>query len=108
MSETYSGAIRDRQVSRSKAHWVLLRLGLSKEQIDVVRKGGLLHDIDKLGIPETILFKPGKLTIGEYQVIKRHTTHGAEIVEACHSLHPLIPVIRHHHERYDSRGQRSS
>jgi diguanylate cyclase (GGDEF)-like protein/putative nucleotidyltransferase with HDIG domain len=79
-------------------------LGLSKEQIDLVRKGGLLHDIGKLGIPETILFKPGKLTHEEYQVIKQHTTHGAEIVEACHSLHTLIPIIRHHHERYDGCG----
>jgi putative nucleotidyltransferase with HDIG domain len=79
-------------------------LGLSKDQIDIVRKGSLLHDIGKLGIPETILFKPGKLTNEEYQVIKQHTTHGAEIVEACHSLHPLIPAIRHHHERYDGRG----
>jgi diguanylate cyclase (GGDEF)-like protein/putative nucleotidyltransferase with HDIG domain len=79
-------------------------LDLSKEQIDIIRKGALLHDIGKLGIPETILFKPGKLTNDEYQVIKQHTTHGAEIVESCHSLHSLIPIIRHHHERYDGRG----
>jgi putative nucleotidyltransferase with HDIG domain len=79
-------------------------MGLSKEQIELVRKGGLLHDIGKLGIPETILFKPGKLTVEEYEAIKQHTTHGAEIVEACHTLHPLIPAIRHHHERYDGRG----
>lgn len=79
-------------------------LGLSQDQVELIRKAALLHDIGKLGIPEMILFKPGVLTEEEYRVIKQHTTLGAEIVEACHSLHPLIPGIRHHHERYDGRG----
>jgi len=86
------------------AEMIARELGLPPDRIELIRKAGLLHDIGKLGIPEVILFKPGSLTKEEYQVIKKHTTLGAEIVEACHALHPLIPAIRHHHERYDGLG----
>lgn len=79
-------------------------LGLPHRRIELIRKSALLHDIGKLGIPESILFKPSSLTDEEYRVIKQHTSLGADILEACHTLHPLIPAIRHHHERYDGRG----
>ncbi len=80
------------------------RLGLSAERLESVRKAGLLHDIGKLGIPEEILFKPAALTDAEYEIIKAHPDLGAQILLKCHSLRPLSPVIRHHHERYDGRG----
>jgi putative nucleotidyltransferase with HDIG domain len=86
------------------AEMIAREIGLPPERVELIRKAGLLHDIGKLGIPEVILFKPGSLTKEEYQVIKKHSTLGAEIVEACHALHPLIPAIRHHHERYDGLG----
>lgn len=79
-------------------------LGLSAERIELVRKAGLLHDIGKLGIPEAILFKPGKLTEQEYKVVQQHSTLGADMLQHVHALHPLIPFVRHHHEHFDGRG----
>ena len=79
-------------------------LDLPPERIELVRKAGLLHDIGKLGISETILFKPGHLTATEYDAIKHHSALGAEIVQDIRSLHMLATFIRHHHERYDGQG----
>jgi len=92
-----------KQVARI-AELLATRLGLPSKQVELIRKAGLLHDIGKLGISETILFKPGKLTPFEYEVIKGHTTLGAEIIETSHSLHQLIPIVRYHHEHYDGKG----
>jgi len=69
-----------------------------------MHKASLLHDIGKLGISETILLKPGKLTKEEYDIVKTHVTLGADLLEASHALEDLIPIIRHHHERYDGLG----
>jgi putative nucleotidyltransferase with HDIG domain len=79
-------------------------LGLSDEHIEWIHKSGLLHDIGKIGIPDTILFKPSRLTVEEFEIIKQHPGRGAEIVQANHSLSTLSPIIRHHHERYDGKG----
>jgi diguanylate cyclase (GGDEF)-like protein/putative nucleotidyltransferase with HDIG domain len=81
-----------------------IKLGLSKEQVQRIHKAGLLHDIGKLGVPERILLKPSRLTPEEYEIVKEHVVLGAEILEASQSLHNLIPIIRHHHERYDGKG----
>jgi diguanylate cyclase (GGDEF)-like protein/putative nucleotidyltransferase with HDIG domain len=91
------------QVARY-ATLIAKELGLSNEQIKIINKAGLLHDIGKLGIPESILFKPAKLTPQEYALITKHATLGAEIVENCQSLQVLAPFIRHHHERWDGQG----
>lgn len=80
------------------------KLGLNAKQLQKLHKAGLLHDIGKLGISESILFKPGKLTAIEYEIIKNHSVLGAEILENSHALHDLIPVVRHHHEHYDGSG----
>lgn len=80
------------------------KLGLNDDQVELIRKAGLLHDIGKLGIPERILLKPTKLTADEYNIVKEHVVLGAEILQASQSLHNLIPIIRHHHERYDGKG----
>jgi putative nucleotidyltransferase with HDIG domain len=79
-------------------------LGLPPEKVELVRKGGLLHDIGKLGIPEVVLFKPGPLNSEEYTQMKEHSALGANILADCHSLYKLVAVVRHHHERYDGRG----
>jgi diguanylate cyclase (GGDEF)-like protein/putative nucleotidyltransferase with HDIG domain len=79
-------------------------LNLPEERIDLIRKASLLHDIGKLGVSENILFKPGSLTAEEYEAVKQHTVLGAEIIDSVHSLRPLTPIVRHHHERYDGRG----
>jgi putative nucleotidyltransferase with HDIG domain len=79
-------------------------LGLPAEQVETIRHAGLLHDIGKIGIPETILFKPGKLTKEEYELMKQHAALGAALVNEIESLQPLAPFIRHHHEHYNGRG----
>jgi putative nucleotidyltransferase with HDIG domain len=79
-------------------------LGLPTKQVELIHKAGLVHDIGKLGISEAILFKPGKLTPFEYDVIKGHVTLGAEILESSYSLHDLVPIVRFHHEHYDGKG----
>lgn len=93
--------------SRQVAHYAVLiahRLGLPPKQVDLIRKAGLLHDIGKLGISEAILFKPDKLTLEEYALVKEHVTVGADILETSTALEQLIPLIRYHHEHYDGNG----
>lgn len=80
------------------------KLNLQEEQIELVRKAGLLHDIGKLGIPESILFKPARLTTSEYKLVKEHVNLGADIIGKCHSLGAIVPIIRHHHEYFDGKG----
>jgi diguanylate cyclase (GGDEF)-like protein/putative nucleotidyltransferase with HDIG domain len=80
------------------------RMKLNDKQIELIRKGALLHDIGKIGIPEDILAKPSHLTSEEYEVIKRHAVLGAELVAKSPSLRPLIPIIRHHHEYLNGNG----
>ena len=79
-------------------------LKLSVRQVELIRKGALLHDIGKLGIPEDLLTKPSRLTTEEYEVIKRHSVLGAEFLEKSPALQPLIPIIRHHHEFFNGNG----
>jgi len=79
-------------------------MNLPGEHLEKIRKAGLLHDIGKLGIPENILFKPDRLTESEYETVKRHVEIGAELIKGCHSLHGLVPMVHHHHERYDGTG----
>jgi putative nucleotidyltransferase with HDIG domain len=92
-----------KQVSRY-ATLMATKLGLHPNQVEFVRKAGLLHDIGKLGVSESILFKPGRLTTSEHNIVKQHSMLGAELLESSHSLKELIPIIRHHHEHYDGRG----
>jgi diguanylate cyclase (GGDEF)-like protein/putative nucleotidyltransferase with HDIG domain len=93
--------------SQNVARYAVLiarELGLPAEKVELVRKGGLLHDIGKLGIPEAILFKPSSLNSEEFTRMKEHSALGADIVANCHSLFELVSIVRHHHERYDGRG----
>jgi putative two-component system response regulator len=79
-------------------------LGLSDEEIDALQKGGILHDIGKIGVPDKILNKAGPLTAEERKIIRLHPTQGAKICEKLKSIRGAIPVIRHHHERMDGTG----
>ncbi len=69
-----------------------------------MRKAGLLHDIGKIRIPPEILYKPGKLTEEEFEIMKMHPIYGEQIVYPIASLRHLCPVIRGHHERWDGKG----
>jgi diguanylate cyclase (GGDEF)-like protein/putative nucleotidyltransferase with HDIG domain len=92
-----------KQVS-SYAVAIARSMKLNAKQVELIRKGALLHDIGKLGIPEDILAKPSRLTPEEYGVVKRHALLGAELLEKSPSLRPLIPIIRHHHEHFNGNG----
>jgi putative nucleotidyltransferase with HDIG domain len=80
------------------------RLELSESQLEALGAAALLHDIGKVSVPESVLNKPGKLTPEEMERVRRHSTVGAEIVEALPFPHSLAPAIRHHHERWDGAG----
>jgi len=69
-----------------------------------MRRGGLLHDIGKIGIKESILLKPGKLTEEEMAHIRSHPARGYDICAPLKTLEPCLPIIRSHHERYDGDG----
>lgn len=79
-------------------------LGVDGRQLEVMRKGALLHDIGKISVPDEILNKPGALTPQEYDIVKGHSATGAHIVEPLHSVRDAVPLIRWHHERLDGRG----
>jgi putative nucleotidyltransferase with HDIG domain len=79
-------------------------LGLGVKEVDALRYGGLFHDIGKIAIPDALLTKPGRLTKGEFDLMKRHSAEGARIVGKFSRLRDSVPIIRHHHERWDGRG----
>ncbi len=79
-------------------------MGISGPQRELVRKAGLLHDIGKLGIPESILFKPARLSPSEYRTVKEHSSLGAQILSQSSTLRDVVPLVLHHHEHYDGRG----
>ena len=79
-------------------------LNFSHEQLKVLERGSLLHDIGKIGISDTILHKPGPLTQEEWKVMRHHPDIGAKIVKGIPFLEDTIPLIRHHQERWDGTG----
>jgi putative two-component system response regulator len=91
---------------RVTAYSVLLAevLGLGERDREVLWRGGNLHDIGKISIPDTVLNKPGKLTADELEIIKQHPLAGVKIIEPLQSLADTLPIIRWHHERLDGRG----
>jgi putative nucleotidyltransferase with HDIG domain len=80
------------------------QLGLTPDRIEALRFGGLFHDIGKLGVPDAVLTKRARLTADEFELIKRHSEDGARIVAKFGPLRESVPLIRHHHERWDGRG----
>ena len=79
-------------------------MGLAHPRLVALYRGGYLHDVGKVGIPDSILFKPGPLTADEWVTMRSHTTRGEEICRHMKSLAPILPIIRHHHERWDGSG----
>ena len=79
-------------------------LGLSRQALAALGKAGLLHDVGKIGIPDSILLKPGELSDAQWEVMRRHPAIGEAIVRPLSSLGGVLPIIRHHHERWDGTG----
>ncbi len=79
-------------------------LHLSRIQIRDLSWGGYLHDIGKVGIPDAILLKQGKLTDAEWEIMRGHVLIGEAICKPLRSMRGVIPIIRHHHERWDGMG----
>jgi putative two-component system response regulator len=79
-------------------------LGLPSQDLTALYRGGYLHDIGKIGIPDAILFKQGDLTSEEWEVMRSHPVRGEEICRPMRSLAPVLPIIRGHHERWDGSG----
>ena len=80
------------------------RLGLDDESVKALRRAGYLHDIGKIGIPDAILLKPGKLSAEEWAVMRSHVDIGVKICAPLRTLRPVLPIIQHHHERRDGSG----
>jgi putative two-component system response regulator len=80
------------------------KLGLSQEFRVALRRGGLVHDIGKLSIPERILLKPGPLTPEERKIMEQHTVIGEKICAPLRSFRNVLPIIRHHHEKWNGSG----
>jgi putative two-component system response regulator len=92
--------------SRLSHNSVLLgqALGLPASDLMALRRGGVLHDVGKLGIPDAILMKPAALDHDEWAVMRQHTVIGANLVEGLKSMRLTAPIVRHHHERWDGSG----
>jgi putative two-component system response regulator len=80
------------------------KLGLSPELLKALHRGGILHDVGKIGVPDAILLKPGPLTKVERSVMQTHPIVGERICAPLKSLRLVLPIIRHHHERWDGTG----
>lgn len=79
-------------------------LGLSAEEQSALYKGGILHDIGKIAIPDAVLNKPGRLTDEEFVTIRTHPDRGEKICQPLNSIRSSLAVIRHHHEKLDGSG----
>jgi len=79
-------------------------LGLGKAELEVVKQGALLHDIGKIGIPDSILNKPGGLTEEEYRIMKEHAEYGFQMLKNIDALREASLIVFHHQERFDGKG----
>lgn len=81
-----------------------MELGLTCAELEALRRGSILHDIGKIGIPDSILLKPGPLTSSEKQIMEQHTIIGYELCRDLKTLKTTLPIIRNHHENFDGSG----
>lgn len=92
----------ERLVNRGKAFGEFL--GLSRLEIRNLMWGGYLHDIGKVGVPDAVLLKTGKFSPEEWEIMKRHVEIGEQICQPLRTMRGVVPIIRHHHERWDGSG----
>ena len=99
-SYTHGHSTRVSDYSRAIAQ----ELGLPQQEIETIELAGLLHDIGKIGVPDHVLQKPGKLDPDERAMIEEHAAMGARILADNRALMPLVPLVRHHHEWFNGNG----
>ena len=80
------------------------QLGLGRDELQLLEFAALVHDVGKIGVPDEILQKPGRLDEEEWQIIRQHPIRSAEIVSQMGPMARLAPIVRHHHERVDGKG----
>src|SRR5262249_43215854 len=80
------------------------RMLLPEDQIIALRRAGIVHDIGKVAVPDSILLKPGALTAEEWQIMREHPLIGERICAPLKSFRLVLPIIRHHHEKLDGTG----
>ena len=79
-------------------------LGLAEDQLIALRRAGVVHDVGKIAVPDAILLKPGSLTVEEWKLIREHPVVGERICAPLKSFRFVLPIIRHHHEKFDGSG----
>jgi putative two-component system response regulator len=100
--EPYTGGHCQRMAAYAAAFGAHLRL--SEEEIAALHRGGYLHDLGKIAVPDSILSKPGPLTPDEFEIMKRHTVVGEALCGELNALRPVRAIVRSHHERLDGSG----
>lgn len=100
--DTTTGDHCDRLIRLSQSFGKFLKL--DEKAIKTLERASILHDVGKIGIPDSILLKPGKLTEDEWEVMRTHPVVGEEICHPLKSLSDVLPVIRHHHEKWNGLG----
>ncbi|HKN62575.1 MAG TPA: HD domain-containing phosphohydrolase [Candidatus Acidoferrales bacterium] len=80
------------------------RLGIPEEDVIALRRAGIVHDVGKVAVPDSILLKPGPLSPEEIEVMRKHPVIGEQICEPLKTFRLVLPIIRHHHERHDGSG----
>jgi len=80
------------------------RLGIPEEDVIALRRAGIVHDVGKVAVPDSILLKPGPLSPEEIEVMRKHPAVGEQICEPLKTFRLVLPIIRHHHERHDGSG----
>jgi putative two-component system response regulator len=80
------------------------KLQLQDEHVTALRRAGIVHDVGKVVVPDSILLKPGRLSDEEMEIVKKHPIVGEKICSPLKIFRPVLPIIRHHHERYDGSG----
>jgi putative two-component system response regulator len=81
-----------------------MAMQLTRAELLALYRGGYLHDVGKVAVPDTVLFKPSALNVEEWTVMRKHPVVGESICRGLGSLSPVLPIIRSHHERWDGSG----
>jgi len=97
-TQAHSQRVRGYSLTIARAH------GVPEDRLRDIEHGVLLHDIGKIGIPDAILLKPGPLTAAEWAIMRRHPEIGRQVIEKVPFLRGAVPIVYHHHERWDGAG----